>query len=245
MTDAREMVDEYRDWKAWDRDSFAKLPPEVRRYYEVELRTADAWGDGLSVLEIGFGNGGFAAFCRDQGWTYSGTEIDPELVERATSEGFDVSLAEPDLVKLFGDRKFDVIAAFDVMEHLTLDENIAFLKQARALMAPEGRLVARFPSGDSPFSFGMQNGDMTHRSHIGSGIVRQLCIASGMRPRQIRGPVYPVTGLGLKRGLRRGLIAALRAPVRRFVQIVFMDNQPRVIDPNMVVVLSMDVDPAD
>ncbi|MGD1923109.1 MAG: class I SAM-dependent methyltransferase [Paracoccaceae bacterium] len=237
MKDAREMVDEYRDWKSWDRESFAELTLEARCYYGAELAAAGVAGRNLSVLEIGFGNGGIAAFCREMGWTYKGTEIDTEQVDSARDAGFGVSLAGDDLAAMFQDRSFDLIAAFDVMEHLTLDENTEFLRNARSLLKPSGKLVARFPSGDSPFSFGMQNGDMTHRCHIGSGIVRQLCIASGMQSEQIRGPSFPIRGLGLRRGLRRALIAALRWPVRRFVQIVFMDNQPRVIDPNMVVVL--------
>ena len=229
----------YRKWKDWSEGTFGTLPRETEVYYDRELSRAGIGGQGLDVLEIGFGNGGFASFARARGWTYAGTEIDPALVARAREAGFDVSPAG-DLTALFGDRRFDAISAFDVLEHLTQDEIIAILSQIRTLLKPGGRFVARFPSGDSPFSFGMQNGDITHRTHIGSGMVRQFSLAAGLRPEQIRAPVYPVTGLGLRRGVRRALVAAARVPVRAFVRIVFHDNQPRVIDPNMLIVLSAD-----
>jgi hypothetical protein len=125
-----------------------------------------------------------------------------------------------------------------VLEHLTHDEIISFLGQLRDLLQPHGRIIARFPSGDSPFSLGMQNGDMTHRSHIGSGMVRQFCIATGLRAVQIRGPVLPVVGVGFMRGLRRALVRGARWLVAGFVRKVYMDNQPRVIDPNMLIVLA-------
>ena len=238
MSTDMDQATDYRDWKGWDRENFAKVPQELAVYFEAELGKAGVSLDGpLEVLELGFGNGGFAGFCHERGFGYSGTEIDAELVDRAQANGFEVVAADPDLTALFEGRKFDLIVAFDVLEHLTQDEIIEALGHVSGLLTAGGRMIARFPSGDSPFSFGMQNGDMTHRTHIGSGMVRQFCLATGLRPHQIRGPVLPIQGLGLRRAMRRAAVRAARAFVATFVRVAYMDNQPRVIDPNMLIVL--------
>lgn len=238
MTEQPDLSEQYRTWKNWDASGFAALLPETELYYARELGRAGAALDRpLSVLEIGFGNGGFAGFAAKRGWTYSGTEIDPELVARAVKAGLDVHLADPDLGASFAGQRFDLITAFDVLEHLTHAEIAVMLGHVAALLAPDGRFVARFPSGDSPFSFGMQNGDMTHRSHIGSGMVRQFCIGAGLVPVQIRAPVLPVRGLGLRRALRRAPVHLARRITQAVMRRVFYDNQPRVSDPNMVIVL--------
>lgn len=232
----------YRAWKSWDDADFARLTDESRVYFQAELKQAEIAADGQDVLEIGFGNGQFARFCQGQGWSYAATEIDPELVARANAHGFEAHEAPDDLAQHFLGRHFSLIAAFDVLEHLPADAVIAMLSQCRALLAPGGRLLARFPSGDSPFSGRMYNGDMTHRSLIGTGMVQQLCLASGLRPVQVRGPASPVRGLGWRRALRRAAVQAARAPVRAFLRAAFYDNRPCVIDPNMVIVLARDDD---
>ena len=104
MMDAVAGSDEYREWKSWDADRFGDLKPESRRYLELELRLSGIQlSSDNSVLEIGFGNGDFASFCRDLGCAYSGTEIDPELVERAKAAGLDAHLAPEDLTLLAAD----------------------------------------------------------------------------------------------------------------------------------------------
>lgn len=233
----------YRDWKSWDAGSFGSLDPVQRRYLDVELSTSGvSLSAGKYVLEIGFGNGSFAAYCKDAGSSYTATEIDPELVERAQQAGFDAILAPEDLTKALAGRQFDLIACFDVLEHLTHDQITAILSQFRAMLKPGGKVIARFPSGDSPFSMAMYNGDITHRSWIGRGAVLQFCVATGLKAEQIRHPAFPLTGLGPRRMIRRAPIAAVRWLTRMFVRTFFHDGQPRVVDPNMVIVLSRGAD---
>ena len=233
----------YRDWKSWDAASFGVLDPVQRRYLDAELSTSGTnVSAGSDVLEIGFGNGSFAAYCREAGSRYTATEIDPELVERAQHAGFDAILAPGDLSEVLAGRKFDLIACFDVLEHLTHDQIIAILSQFRALLQPGGKVIARFPSGDSPFSMAMYNGDITHKSWIGRGAVLQYCVATGLTAEQIRHPAFPLMGLGPWRMIRRAPIAAVRWLTRKFVRTFFHDGQPRVVDPNMVVVLSRRAD---
>lgn len=234
---------EYRDWKSWDAGSFGKLDAVSRRYLDLELSTSGvALSSASKVLEIGFGNGSFATYCKNAGSSYTATEIDPELVERAREAGVEAIVAPDDLTTALPGRRFDLIACFDVLEHLTHDQIASMLTQFRTLLAPGGRVIARFPSGDSPFSMAMYNGDITHRSWIGRGAVLQFCLATGLKAEQIRHPAFPLTGVGAKRMIRRAPIAAVRWLTRTIVRTFFFDGQPRVVDPNMVIVLSKGAD---
>lgn len=229
--------DNYRAWKDWDREGFGKLTEEARLYYDAELARAGIDGKALSVLEVGFGNGQFAGWCLAKGYNVAGTEVDPELVDRARETGMDAHLASDGLTQTWSAASFDLVCAFDVLEHLTHDEIIAMLNEFRTLLRPGGRVIARFPSGDSPFSLGMYNGDITHRSHLGWGAVRQICLEVGLEPHQIRHPMLPIRGLGMKRAVRRSLVALVRWVVRGFLRTFFFDGTPRVVDPNMLIVL--------
>lgn len=230
---------DYRAWKSWSADAFGKVDQVEGRYLQAELRAAGAdLGAVLTVLEIGFGNGAFAAWARARGWRYSGTELDPELVARALAAGMDAHHAGDPIASIAPGSSFDLVVAFDVLEHLGLDEIGALLDAVRARLAPGGRFIARFPSGDSPFAGAIQHGDLTHRSVIGSGMVEQLALGGGLRVLQVRAPAFPVTGMGIRRLLRRLPIVVGRALVGRVLRLLYFDNQPRVIEPNMLVVLA-------
>ena len=229
--------DEYREWKGWDAEAFGQEDFASARYYELELaRAGIALRAGLRILEVGFGNGEFAAWARARGAEYIGTEADEALVDRARALGYDARVATPNLRHVAAG-PIDVVVAFDVFEHLDPEEAKTVLRSARDCLRPGGLVVIRVPSGDSPFSRAIQHGDLTHRTTIGSGIVRQYAVAAGLEVVQIRPPAFPLLGMGMRRLFRRAPIALLRRVVAAFVNIAFHDNQPRVVTPNMVAVL--------
>jgi len=232
---------EYRAWKAWDASRFGQFGHADALAFRAEFKRAGIPFDRhLSVLEIGFGNGAFAGWVAAQGWTFVGTERDPQLVESARKSRLEAYPAETSLQTVAAGRKFDVIAAFDVLEHLVLSEIEEVLAAARMILAPGGRFIARFPSGDSPFSRAIQYGDLTHKSVIGTGIVIQLARRTGFRALQIRAPAFPILGAGVWHGVRRLGVRAVQLLVTRLVNLGFHDNQPRVVTANMVAVLVPD-----
>jgi hypothetical protein len=66
------------------------------------------------------------------------------------------------------------------MEHIPLETLPDFLCEVRRVLQPEGVFVARFPNGDSPFGLHVQNGDVTHKTSIGSIRARYLAAQAGM-----------------------------------------------------------------
>jgi hypothetical protein len=68
-------------------------------------------------------------------------------------------------------------------------------------------------------------------------MIRQLAQAASLEAIQVRSPVLPLRGLGLRRFARRVPIVVIRQVISRLINFAFHDNQPKVVTPNMVAVL--------
>lgn len=225
---------DYLLWKGWKTEDFGGFTASDAIYYAAELKRAGIYSG--RILELGFGNGGFAAWAKDQGrFEYRGAEMDAELVARARRAGFNASDAGADWSE---PNSLDAIVAFDVLEHIALAELPNLFASVQNSLKSGGRFVARFPSGDSPFARHIQHGDMTHRTVIGAGMVQQLAMGAGLNVIEIRAPVLPVWGLGLRAAVRRAGVLMLRAVIARILRIAFFDNIPHIITENMTIVLA-------
>jgi SAM-dependent methyltransferase len=229
---------EYRAWKQWDKVAFGKYTrvESVTFHRELEMAGCD-FSQRLSVLEIGFGNGHFATWAKDQGWNVVATELDPILVSRAVANGIEAHDGLKPIEQIVNGRLFDLIVAFDVLEHLDVADIIGLLSAARRCLKSGGHFIARFPSGDSPFAGSVQNSDLTHRSLMGTGIVEQIALITSYRAIQIREPAFPLIGIGLRRMIRRLAILVVRRLMAAVIKFAFHDGQQLVITRNMIVVL--------
>lgn len=228
----------YAEWKGWSGRRFGQLDRIANAYFTAEVHRA---GLGpmhrLRVLEIGAGNGDFAQWSAGRGASYVGTEMVPELVAAGCEAGFHILSGECNLLDEIEASSIDAAVAFDVFEHLSLDELQALLGQLKSCLKPGGRVLCRVPSGDSPFARSIQYGDITHKTVYGSSAVRQIALVSGLEVLQIREPVFPVLGLGLRAALRRGLVRLARSLVLPMLRIAFIGDAQAVLTPNMVFVL--------
>lgn len=96
----------------------------------------------LSVLEIGCAHGGFLKYCKDQGIPIVlGVEPDPETC-RFAKERFDVTVLPGIFPNVKIGASFDVVCAFDVMEHysdpLAFVEGMASLGKSFLVQVPTG-----------------------------------------------------------------------------------------------------------
>jgi cyclopropane fatty-acyl-phospholipid synthase-like methyltransferase len=171
----------YLRWKNWQQPD--QLPNWKARYFQAELRKSCPL-DAQTVLEIGFGNADFLEWA-SKSYKVTGLEIIEELVERAKQRGYDAYLFQiPPLAGApspIEGRRFDLIAGFDVAEHISqqnLPECFTFFKNH---LTPNGRVILRFPNGESPFSLPLQNGDATHLTYLNKSKIEQLCIGTGLR----------------------------------------------------------------
>lgn len=234
-----ESYEGYRQWKDWGATKFARCGRADASYFHQELaRVGMSNVAGCRILEIGFGNGGFAAWAKDAGADYWGVEAIAELVAQARKSGLKAFHVSDFKSEIESSTTFNLVVAFDVFEHLSIEQLKQELTFLRTKLEPNGRLLARVPSGDSPFARAIQHGDLTHVSTLGSSVIRQLASQLGFEVVQIREPVHPLLGAGPAAFLKRMLIRLVRPFAFQFIRIVLMGNRDAVLTPNMVFVLA-------
>jgi len=230
--------DNYREWKRWGFDAFGTFSHGESIYFDAELsRCGVNELARMRVLEMGFGNGAFAGWVTRKGAVYKGVEVIPELVLRGREEGFDVYQGHLPLSSIAENSSLDIVIALDVFEHLDQSELREILHSVHDALKLGGWLIARVPSGDSPFARSIQHGDLTHCSTLGSSAVHQLAASTGFLVEQVREPVFPLLGYGAMSFMRRGFIKLARTLVYPIVTRLFMGGGSPVLSPNMVFVL--------
>ena len=119
------------------------------------------WGlspEGLRVLDIGCGDGGFTAALADWGAECTGVEIKPfERKEyRHPRLRYAVQdITATDAVNVLGG-EYGLVILRDVIEHIPWDNKAAFLKSVKGFMAKDGKLLITFPPYYSPFGLHQQ-----------------------------------------------------------------------------------------
>jgi SAM-dependent methyltransferase len=179
----------YSLWKSWDATEFGYISRLDRAYFDAEFRFMPQRAK-VSALEIGFGHGAFMSYARTKRqWQITGIEINSIELKAAASAGYRVLHSIDDLPPA---ERFDLIVAFDVFEHLDVETLSVLLAKIAHRLAPGGRLLARFPNGDSPFGLSNQHGDHTHRIVITRSKLTQLAIPAGLIIETYRGEKTPV-----------------------------------------------------
>jgi SAM-dependent methyltransferase len=137
---------------------------DLRAYYESNTTVqADShmvesdfyrrmYADGLaqmgepgSILDVGCSSGLFLDVAREQGWGTFGSELNADELRIASRKQHLVFAGLID--ELPAPMRFDVIALWDVFEHLK--DGGAFLDSARGRLNPGGRLFVQIPNGGS------------------------------------------------------------------------------------------------
>ena len=228
----------YLDWKDWQEGAFGTFSPKDDAYYTLELKKLGIRLDADSrVLEIGFGNGSFCGWVRKRTQHYIGVEANPTLLERAQQAGVEAYPSTQPLSAVVAGRAFDLVAIFDVLEHLEIERILDLLRSCRDCLASAGGILLRVPSGDSPFSAPLINGDITHRTLLGSKALVQLAKMLGLEVVTVRGQAFPVLGMGLATAMNRTAVVAGRAFAARLINAVYNGNERMVVDMNLVALL--------
>jgi 2-polyprenyl-3-methyl-5-hydroxy-6-metoxy-1,4-benzoquinol methylase len=142
--------------------------PIIRRYFPQDRECA--------ILDIGCGYGSLIYALRHEGYTCaSRIDISADQVTLAHHLGIP-NVAQSSIQDYLGPRheEYDVIAAFDVFEHLTKDELLAYGELVYQALRPGGRLIFRAPNADGPFAGRLLCGDLTHELAFTRTSVEQL-----------------------------------------------------------------------
>jgi 2-polyprenyl-3-methyl-5-hydroxy-6-metoxy-1,4-benzoquinol methylase len=226
----------YETWKGWDQDNFAKLDNLSKATISAELRFLPTFpSEESTILEIGFGQGSFLAYAKNFSWRIIGVEINEKLIDVASKAGF--VCKRPNDLDSIPEATFDLIVAFDVLEHIPNTEIIKFLSNIWHLLKPEGCLIARFPNGDSPFSLPLQNGDPTHLNHIGSGKIKFYAQTLNFELPYVGPSALPIRNVGPFRMAHRIITYPLKRLLNLLIRVIFFPTvQIEFISPNMTAV---------
>lgn len=95
------------------------------------------------ILEIGCARGATGALLRTRlGARVTGLELNPDVAHQATAHLDEVIVGDFESLDVPG--QFDAVIALELFEHL--QEPLGFLRKARSLLAPGGRLILSTPN---------------------------------------------------------------------------------------------------
>lgn len=187
---------DYSELKNWSEDGFFKISDFERMQYDQLLKLTGGL-EGDAVCEVGFGNGQLLAYLQGRNFIVNGTEIQDALIDRARRKGIN---ATKNIEDFDPGLKFNLILAIDVLEHIPQNEIPIFLQSLKGRLLNNGKILLRFPNGDSPYGLRNQHGDFTHITTIGSKKISFLARSAGLEIYSISGePVPKYTGLNSKK----------------------------------------------
>lgn len=149
MPTAEELGDYYRLLYRFDYQMAGKKPPKfhINRSWDHGrqryARIAPVIASGSSVLDFGCGSGEFLAVCRENGADVTGIEPGKDYANFAREEyGLEILNDSWENIDL-GDRKFQVITAFHVFEHLR--DPLAAMKWLSSHISDDGVIAIAVP----------------------------------------------------------------------------------------------------
>ena len=163
----------YRQWKEWNR--LFTYSAHQSTYFTNEFAGIEL--DGARVLEIGFGAGSFLSWAKSRGAQLTGCELIESVCAIGVESGYDTRYGDIRHTIDPESEKFDLVVAFDVLEHIPSSDTLDFLGFILHTMNPGGLLFVRVPNGQSPFGLINQYGDITHVQVLSKGRFEQIAAA--------------------------------------------------------------------
>lgn len=197
----------------FDKQDATRWVPALKYYFRNWLPSDKR----ASIVDLGCGNGRMIYGLQRLGYlNVQGVDISaPQL---ALAKQISDQVIEQDVLHFLrqSDRKYDLILACDLIEHLRKNEALEFLDLCVSRLADNGRLVLQTPNAASPFFGSVRYGDFTHETAFTPELLCRLLRRVGLRAVSAREtPPVPV-GYSMKSTLRFILWASVRLPVLLF-----------------------------
>ncbi len=228
--------DEYKDYfelRGWGNSNICE-----HFWYYDELRSKLSLQKGQKVLEIGFGDGRFLEWCRSRELISFGVELLEAAISKARALNHEVFLGPFTSSTLRAGQIFDLIVAFDVVEHLTVSEIRQLLRDTLHHLTLGGRYVFRFPNGNSPFVGPTQSGDITHRTLVSPGTIESIAKPLGLTvERAFNDRMLPPGALSRA---KRRLVYGMRGAIETVIGLAYF-GRPMPLDPNVFVVVTRSI----
>ena len=135
----------------------------------------------INIVDLGCGHGAFVYACQQLGYdNVRGIDRSPEQVAEAIKLGIS-GVTQGDLMealKSLPDASQDIVIAFDVIEHFTKTEVLAFVDEVYRVLKDGGKWIIHVPNGESLFAANVRYGDYTHEMAYTRTSITQLLKSS-------------------------------------------------------------------
>jgi 2-polyprenyl-3-methyl-5-hydroxy-6-metoxy-1,4-benzoquinol methylase len=191
--DSGECKEDYRQyiipkWVGGDIESFQK--PSLQdlenqsREYKVIIEKIFPLQKGIEILEIGCGWGGLIYALKKYGFkNIDAIDIIPECCVFVSQE-FGINVTCINALDFFkkNNKKYDVIAAFDVIEHFNKNEiAISLMPSIFESLKKSGLFIMRVPNGGSPLGLYIRYSGFTHELAFTPLSINELFKAIGFQ----------------------------------------------------------------
>ncbi len=135
------------------------------------------------ILEIGCGMGFALNACKEAGFVHAcGIDADVSQVAASQRKGLAVTRVDDSTAYLsdFTDH-YDMVLAFDLIEHLPLDKQITLCAAIHGALKPGGILMATVPNANSSLAARFRYNDLTHHTSFTEVSLEFLLYTCGFR----------------------------------------------------------------
>ena len=183
---------------------------EVADRFSVYLRGWMPPDYSASILDAGCGNGN--ALYAFSTWGYSkleGVDLSEEQVQEAQKRFPQVKCEDIFTYLSDRDEMYDLITAFDLIEHFSPEEAMKFIDYANHALCNGGSIIIQTPNAAGLRPGNLMWGDFTHKQNYAPPALRQMLYLSGFSDVEFRETIPVIHGL--KSLLRAGLWRCVRA----------------------------------
>lgn len=138
------------------------------------------------VLDLGCGDGTISSFFREKFSSVTGVDLNKEKLAKAETLGITTCCEDVMIFLSKTEQDFDLIYAFDLLEHLEKKNIVPFLKSCLEKTRPGGRLILQMPNPISPLGYGVVQGDLTHVFPLSPTLAKTLLTEVGFENIELR-----------------------------------------------------------
>lgn len=152
----------------WHDDSPEHYAETARFYRDLLAPILKVLDKSACVLDIGCGTGLLVNALRSFGYANTeGIDLSPRQIEVARSTGLPCTLVDEQYLERRAEAEpgsLDAIFLMDVLEHVPVASQMAFVGAISLLLKPAGMLVISVPNANSSFASRWRYNDWTHTS---------------------------------------------------------------------------------
>ena len=181
-------IDYTRYYLKWHDDSDAHRTAMIAHYRNLleALLPADK---GAKVMDVGCGMGFALLSLREMGFSHlSGVESDAGQAKSCQAKKLDVTLAD-DTIEFLKQRSgtYDLIICLDVIEHIPVAIQLAFVHALSGALRPGGKLICTVPNANSAMAARQRYNDWTHAASFTEHSLDFLLYNGGFTDIQVKG----------------------------------------------------------